>query len=81
MEGNREGGLSEEPRGEDSCKDSHTFNEEDQSQFPPLLPVPGSGNLSSSKGTLDSNTRKSLNLAVLEVLVLAPPLSIPPFRH
>lgn len=43
VKGSRESGFSEEPRGMDFYKDSHSLNEEGQSHISPLFPGSRSG--------------------------------------
>lgn len=58
----------------DFVRTGHTFNEGGQLHLSPLLVGPGRENLlSGSKWTLDSNSRKSLNLAALVASI--PPAS------
>lgn len=74
VKGSREGSLSEKPRGCDFVRTGHTFNEGGQLHLSPLLVGPGRENLlSGSKWTVDSNARKSLNLAALVASI--PPAS------
>lgn len=72
MKDSRECGLSEKSRDVDFVRTGHTFNEECWLYLSLLLEGPRSGNpLSTSKWTLESNARKSLNLAALVASILA----------